>query len=349
MTTSAATPLDVLWRPRTIGLTILGGQGLALIVTLSSYSSERLWILFGLVSLLTQWIALLTLGALFLLRPLLGRTSPSGVAWYALLTLLAISLGTSSLAWALLGEGPLFNGQDLTTFLARVSGVTLTGGLMALIAFQSHWNSKRIATQLKQAELLALQARTNPHFLFNTLNTGISLVHSRPQSAEALLLDLAEIFRAALESPRLISLARELDLTERYLQIEHLRLGARLEVERDIDQECMPWLVPSLSLQPLVENAVRHGIEPSVSGGVIRIRIYRDDALRIEVTNSLPADEKAQRPGFGIGLASLAERLSALGEGRACLVTAREDAAFTASIRFPSIAGVATPAQATTS
>lgn len=349
MTTSAASPLDVLWRPRTIGLTILGGQGLALIVTLSSSASDRLWVLFGLVSLLTQWITLLTLGALFVLRPLLGRTSPSSLAWYALLTLLGISLGTSSLAWAVLGKGSLFNDQDLTIFLARVSGITLTAGLMALVAFQSHWNAKRIATQLKQAELHALQARTNPHFLFNTINTGIALVHSRPQSAEALLLDLAEIFRAALENPRLISLARELDLTERYLQIEHLRLGTRLEVERDIEQECMSLLIPSLSLQPLVENAVRHGIEPAVSGGVIRIRIYRDSDLRIEVINSLPASGSAERTGFGIGLVSVAERLSALGDGRASLRTSREDAVFIASIQFPHVTGSADSPQATTS
>src|SRR5690606_9402646 len=125
-------------------------------------------------------------------------------------------------------------GPDL--FL-RLTGITITIGLLGLAAFQNHWQAKQLAVRAKQAELESLQARTHPHFLFNTLNTGAALVHARPEAAETLLLDLADLFRAALTGPHHIALKDEIDLVQRYLALEQLRLGSRLQVRWEMPEQ----------------------------------------------------------------------------------------------------------------
>lgn len=340
-------PLDVMWRPKAIAFTILAGQGLALILALGTPDPDQRWIYFGLVSLLIQWIALMTLGALFLLRRPLRPLPAPRLAWCALAVLLIVAWAVGALAWAVLDDMSLFGEQSANAFYWRLTGVTLTAGLMALVAFQNHWSAKRSAMQLKQAELHALQARTDPHFLFNALNTGVSLVHSRPELAEKLLLDLADLFRAALTQPKLVTLREDLELANRYLDIEHLRLGTRLRIECEIDASCLDHPVPSLSIQPLVENAIRHGIEQQIHGGRIFINVSAGPPARIEIRNTLASTEETQRPGFKVGLASLAERIRTLYHGAGHLSITRADGEFVATIEIPSQA-VATR-QATTS
>lgn len=328
-------PLDVMWRPRAVAFTILAGEGLALIIALATPDATQRWIYFGLLSLFIQWIALLTLGALYLLRRLLQQLNPLHLAWCALGLLLLVALGIGALARTALGGPSIFGAQDTVAFYGRLTGITLTAGLMALVAFQNHWVAKRSATMLKQAELHALQARTDPHFLFNTLNTSVSLLHSRPEAAEKLLLDLADLFRAALTKPRLIPLQEDLELANRYLDIEQLRLGTRLRIKREIDPACLEALIPSLSIQPLVENAIRHGIEHRVDGGDIVIRVIAGDPLRIEVRNDLPPSGSTPTEGFKVGLASLSERILTLNDGKGTLSTACAHGEFVAIIELP--------------
>ncbi|MCK6423502.1 MAG: histidine kinase [Burkholderiaceae bacterium] len=164
-----------------------------------------------------------------------------------------------------------------------------------------------------QARLAELQSRIRPHFLFNALNSAIALVRVDPERAEGVLEDLAELFRAALVSGGdQVSLGQEIELARRYLAIEQVRFGDRLRVQWALEPAAEPASVPSLLLQPLVENAVRHGVEPAPEGGelLIRTQVHRGQAL-VSITNTVPAGP-ARAGGHGIALRNVRERLALL-------------------------------------
>jgi two-component system sensor histidine kinase AlgZ len=166
------------------------------------------------------------------------------------------------------------------------------------------------------ARLAELQSRIRPHFLFNTLNTAVALVRADPERAERVLEDLAELFRTALAerdgSPAgSVTLADELDLVRRYLDIEAVRFGPRLVVHWDLDERAGSARVPPLLLQPLAENAVRHGVEPVPAGGEVWLRTRRRlGEVEVSVVNTV--GEQAGFPGQGIALANVRERLRVL-------------------------------------
>jgi two-component system sensor histidine kinase AlgZ len=190
-------------------------------------------------------------------------------------------------------------------------GPLLAGAGLAGLVF--HWLVQRARLQMPAAtvaRLAELQSRIRPHFLFNTLNSAIALVRLDPERAETVLEDLAELFRAALQTQGdTVSLGEELALAERYLAVEAVRFGARLRLRWDLDPAAAAARLPAMVLQPLVENAVRHGVEPSDEGGAVRIRTraLRERVL-IEITNSVP-EAAAPRPGSGIALRNVRERL----------------------------------------
>ncbi|MFL6628943.1 MAG: sensor histidine kinase [Burkholderiaceae bacterium] len=194
---------------------------------------------------------------------------------------------------------------DATNVAAFVGAGTLLG------AFIYHWLELRVRATLPaatEAGLIELQSRVQPHFLFNTLNTAIALVRVDPTRAEEVLEDLSELFRAALGALEGDStLGEEIRLARLYLDIEGMRFGKRLEVEWDIDDSIAHARVPSLLLQPLVENAVRHGVEPNDAGGRVQIRARpRNGRAWVQVVNTVGG---AAPPGHGIGLVSSRERL----------------------------------------
>src|SRR5438105_11832663 len=162
------------------------------------------------------------------------------------------------------------------------------------------------------ARLAELQARIRPHFLFNTLNSAIALVHEDPERAEAILEDLSDLFRHALmDSGDAVTLADEIALARRYLDIEQVRFGARLQVEWAIDPMAGAARVPPLVLQPLVENAVKHGVEPSDEGAQVKVTTQRrGDTVVIKVTNTVPSGQGL--PGHGVAQANVRERLRLL-------------------------------------
>ena len=152
------------------------------------------------------------------------------------------------------------------------TGALLAAALVAALV----WRARGIAPAATQARLAELQARIRPHFLFNTLNSAIALVRAEPARAESLLEDLSDLFRHALaEQSDAVTLAQEIELAERYLAIEQVRFGHRLKVEWELDDGVDHALLPPLLLQPLVENAVKHGVEPDPQGGRLRIRTYQ--------------------------------------------------------------------------
>jgi signal transduction histidine kinase len=181
--------------------------------------------------------------------------------------------------------------------------------------------SAELEAHLREARLQALRSQLNPHFLFNTLHSIAELVHEEPAMAEQLILRLGELLRKVLTSSdrKDVPLAEELEFIRAYVEIEQMRLGERLHVEWDIAPDVLRARVPSLLLQPLVENAIQHGIASANRHGTVRIRALRDDGyLRLQVQDTGPGlDASDQRAQAGIGLANTRARLQALfGEGQ---------------------------------
>ncbi|QKV54077.1 sensor histidine kinase [Comamonas antarctica] len=164
------------------------------------------------------------------------------------------------------------------------------------------------------ARLAELQSRIRPHFLFNTLNSAIALVRAEPAKAEALLEDLSDLFRGALAEPHAsTTLHEEIALAQRYLAIEQVRFGERLRTNWQLDPAADAARLPPLLLQPLVENAIRHGIEPCPAGGTLALCTeVRKGRVRITLTNSLPPRTAPVQPGHGMALRNVRERLSLL-------------------------------------
>lgn len=211
-----------------------------------------------------------------------------------------------------------------------------SGALIAAVIIGAlMWRSRARTPATTTARLAELQARIRPHFLFNTLNSAIALVRDEPAKAEHLLEDLSELFRYALTSSQeAVPLREELDLAERYLAIEKVRFGDRLKLEWSIDDQSLEAKLPPLILQPLVENAVKHGVEPSASGATIRISTQRRrDVVVVKVTNSVPAGTGAK--GNGLALNNVRDRLRLLHDLRGKFQYALVNDVFQARLEIP--------------
>jgi two-component system sensor histidine kinase AlgZ len=169
---------------------------------------------------------------------------------------------------------------------------------------------RALSPALAEARLQALQARIRPHFLFNSINAVLSLMRQEPRRAETALHDMADLFRVLMADNReLAPLDREVDLCRQYLGLEQLRLGERLQVEWRVDRMPRDALVPPLVLQPLLENAVYHGIEPRTEPGVVSVDIYAN-ADRVHAVLSNPFEQRGDRhPGNRMALDNIRERL----------------------------------------
>lgn len=209
--------------------------------------------------------------------------------------------GCAMLAWSELMVGPPW-------VASGVSGLLLSGILVTVLVMRSKGRMPADTS----ARLAELQSRIRPHFLFNTLNSAIALVRAEPAKAEALLEDLSDLFREALkDSGEPVRLAQEIELAQRYLDIEQVRFGERLRVQWALDPAAEGALLPPLLLQPLVENAVRHGVEPSAEGADVRISTQRRGSMvLIKVTNTVPNGQGEQ--GHGLALRNVRERLALL-------------------------------------
>ena len=192
-----------------------------------------------------------------------------------------------------------------------IDALAFAGTLTGLLLGYFHLRSKALSPAITEARLEALQARIRPHFLFNSLNAVLSLVRSDPRRAERALEDLSDLFRALMADSRTLApLEAEVALTRAYLNLEELRLGDRVKVVWYVDKMPADALIPPLVIQPLVENAVYHGIEPHREGGEISLNIYRSqDMVHIVIRNPY-AGEGNHHAGNKIALANIRERLS---------------------------------------
>ncbi len=221
---------------------------------------------------------------------------------------LVLGAASAALGWLPLAWAGMVATDGFTLTAVLGAGVGLAGLLWAWLDARSRiWHPAHASARLAE-----LQSRIRPHFLFNALNSALALVRAEPARAEAVLEDLAQLFRVALaDAGASVSLREEIDLARRYLAIEEVRFGARMQVQWQIDPRVYEARVPPLVLQPLVENAVRHGIEPAAEGGHVSIsaQLQRGQVV-VLVTNTLGADTGSA--GHGMALHNLRERLRLL-------------------------------------
>lgn len=211
------------------------------------------------------------------------------------------------------------------------AGALLSAALVAALVLRAKGRTPA-ATAARLAEL---QARIRPHFLFNTLNSAISLVRAEPRKAESLLEDLSDLFRAALMAHgESVTLAEEIALAKAYLAIEQVRFGERIRVEWALDERANSARLPPLLLQPLVENAVKHGVEPSSTGADIKVSTQRRGSrVVIKVSNTTPT--AGSKPGSGLALENVRERLSLLHDVQAQFQSGLKDGVFQVRLEVP--------------
>jgi two-component system sensor histidine kinase AlgZ len=211
-----------------------------------------------------------------------------------------------------------------------------TGIIVALLLGYFDLRGRALSPALTEARLQALQARIRPHFLFNSINAVLSLIRSEPKRAETALEDMAELFRVLMADNReLTSLKSEVELCRQYLDLEQLRLGERLKVEWHVNRMPADAMVPPLVLQPLLENAVYHGIEPRAQPGVVSINIYRKGDQVHAVLRNPYKTEGNHHAGNKMALNNIRERLQLHFDAEASLKPTVDDHAYQVHITLP--------------
>jgi len=328
---------------KTLLLLLLLAELLAVILSLAAASSaESFWSDLGLCSLFIIWIALGSAAILGILGSWIQGMRPVGGGFWVCAVVQSVTL---ALGWvvdgALREAGFAFSdipGRGLGFHHLRNPAIAglVTAVWLRYQYVQHQWRHQAKAEGV--ARLDALQARMRPHFLFNSLNTIASLTRRHPTMAEELLLDLAELFRVILKKDnRLTTLEEELHLVRQYLNIERQRLGERLRIIWNLQSAPLDALLPPLSLQPLVENAVYHGIEPSPQGGMLEIHGQRRKGdIVLTVRNPLPEGHPpAYRQGNREALENLRLRLRSCFAEQGQVLTSVVDDRYQARIVIP--------------
>ncbi len=318
----------------------------ALVITLSRFNAEiGFWLELSRTSLFLIWIGLTGTAALCWSRAILRNLTAPKVSAAVIGLIAAIITIMSALAcWAgetdvveTVGLAPLFP-HAFVDFALRNLTIGLVVTVLALRYFYVAHEWERNVEMQARARVHALQARIRPHFLFNSMNTIASLTRTDPALAESAVQDLADLFRANLSEKRnTITLAEELEVAQIYQRIEQLRLGDRLRVEWNISQLPMQALVPGLLLQPLLENAIYHGVEPQPDGGVVTVTGELAGGLVTVVVRNPVGERQNEREGNKLALANIRERLSLMYGERALVKAGRFDDEYIVTLRFPHV------------
>ncbi|MEZ5474018.1 MAG: histidine kinase [Steroidobacteraceae bacterium] len=330
---------------RAVLVTILIVELTALVITLGRSSSGiDFWTDLARTSFFLLWVGLAGAGTLCALRSYLNAQTVSRGSGFVLAlsgTLVAIisivALWVGSLD---MGGYTGLNGDQSATpwsFVARNVVIAIIVTALALRYFYVTHEWRHNVELQAQARVHALQARIRPHFLFNSMNTIAALTRTSPARAESAVQDLADLFRATLSEKRnTIALSEEIEVARTYQRMEALRLGNRLVVEWQIEALPLSAVVPGLVLQPLLENAIYHGIEPRPGGGKIHVLgEFAKGMITLVVRNPLPADNLTIREGNRLALANIRERLELMYDERATVKSGRFDDEYIVTLRFP--------------
>lgn len=302
-------PLPDLCHGRMVLRVLVLAQAVAILLAFAPGTVENPWQRLGLISLFVHWIALLSGYSYCKLRPILARQRPLSIALGCLSLLFLMTALVSSVAWLWLHNIGVLRSDNFIHFILANLMIALVVGLMAIQLGLMHAERNQQLAAQSRAELGALQARIQPHFLFNSLNTAAELTQQDSAAAEQALLNLADLFRAAMHAGEQISLADEITLARQYLALEQWRLGDRMRLNWQLPVALPKIQVPALTIQPLLENAVRHGIESCQYGGDVDIELINSSqSVTILITNPFaPALDKSR--SNGVALANIRQRL----------------------------------------
>jgi two-component system sensor histidine kinase AlgZ len=335
---------------RMVFAVVVIAEMLAIVLTLAPLerASSR-WEDLSIISLFIQWVALISSAVLCLARRWLRKLSDTAAAtasYFLLLT--TTSLVSEASYWT--GHW-LFLGQNLregwhTQFLISNLGICSIVSAIVLRYFYIQHQYTRNLEAKSQARIQALQSRIRPHFLFNSLNTIASLTTTQPELAEEATIDLADLFRGTLANASYeVQLKEEWNLARRYLHIEKLRLGNRLQLEWAVDNVPMDALIPQLTIQPLVENAIYHGIENIPEGGTITIAgsiegegKRENQRITIHISNPVPEyTPPKERASNKMAQENIRMRLSAYYGNKGKLLAKKVDSTYEITLQFPYI------------
>jgi two-component system sensor histidine kinase AlgZ len=321
-------------------IVVLVAELLAILLTLASQpDSGRFMIDLAKTSLFVLWLALLSSLVMCAFRSRLESAGKTRAFALIFVLLLLLSVIMAEIAWQItqaFGDLGIINGTHLG-FLVRTVGVSAIVIALAVryLYISSEW--RRSVVLEAQARISALQALIRPHFLFNSMNTIASLTRSNPRQAEEAVEDLSDLLRANLGgSGDRTTLKAELEVAAIYQRIEKLRLGDRLHVRWDISELPMRALIPSLVIQPLLENAIYHGIESLPEGGEVVVSGKRNgDYLTITVTNPISTTSGHTKSGNKMAMTNIQQRFQLAYETRANVHVDEHENTFSVELRFP--------------
>jgi len=301
--------LPDLCKSTTLGLLIIAAEIIAIVVLLLKPWDEISLELFGWLSLFLQWVTLTCSAMLCGMRKYLMKLPDSVAATITYLTIVMIVVFmTGFLGW--LQDDML----DWKRMIKNGLVALLIGALMIRYLYVRAELTQRSQAEL-EARIEALQSRIRPHFLFNSMNTIASLIMLDPAKAERAVEDLSSLFRATLgEHKSQVLFSEEVSLCKKYLAMESLRLGDRLKIDWEVNDFPSSVRIPLLTLQPILENAIYHGIQPSSQPGWIKVKAEQDESgkAKIEVSNSVPEHGSANHSGQKMALNNIRARLKAI-------------------------------------
>jgi len=321
-------------------IVILVAELVAILLTLAAYNTPGMFMIeLAKISLFVLWLGLLSAVVMCLFRDRLesaGKTMAFVLSFIVLLILCLVLAEIAYQVTRIFGESVIIDDSHvifiLRTFAISSIVIALT---MRYLYVSSEW--RRSVVLEAQARISALQALIRPHFLFNSMNTIASLTRSDPRQAEEAVEDLSDLLRANLSgSGHRTTLKEELEVAAIYQRIEKLRLGDRLSVRWDIDDLPMRALIPSLTIQPLLENAIYHGIELLPDGGEVIVSGERDDEfLVITITNPVAAGKERSIDGNKMAMDNIRQRFALAYDNRATVEVNESNSTFAIKLRFP--------------
>ena len=330
---------------QTVFMVILAGELLALLLTLSGSHAfdKNLFHTLGLISLMIQWVALSSAAILCFLRQFLRQWSVQVASLFACLCIVFITVSYTTSALIVFYKASILNLSEYQITLIVENG--LISAIVAIVTLRYFHLQQKYRLRLSmeaEARIQALQSRIHPHFLFNSMNIIASLTQTNPELAEEVVQDLSELFRASLnKAGKLVTLEEEITLCQRYGNIEKLRLGDRLTILWQIELDPSKFQIPLLTIQPLLENAIYHGIEPLTEGGTIKVVIEQQHKkIQITIANPLSANSNNKTSGNQIALKNIQERLLVLFGERAKLEMHYSQDMYIVSVILPSGEGI---------
>ena len=324
----------------TLFIILLVAELVAIVLTLAAHTPEGQFLLqLSKTSFFVLWIALLGTALMCQLSAWLERAGKTRAFVFAFSILVIMSLAIAELAWQLplrVAGVAIVDGAH-GDFLLRTFAISSICIALAMryLYVSSEW--RRSIVLEAQARISALQALIRPHFLFNSMNTIASLTRTDPRQAEEAVEDLSDLLRASLSSTRnRTTLKEELEIAAIYHRIEKLRLGDRLKLHWDIAELPMRARIPSLTIQPLIENAIYHGIELLPNGGEVTVRGRRDGRqLEISVSNPVAPGKSSGKDGNKMAMSNIRQRFELAYGNRATVDVDDGDERYTVTLRFP--------------